>query len=122
MQPKGRKHISATIFAAAGIALAAGGLVQPAVSHAEKIWDIGSYDRCVRTADDRYLSGQTDSATHSDEIKFCCNRSGGEWSQTQGCTAPAPVNAQGTPEPPAPGSLGVPGTVHTRPGNVSTLP
>ena len=39
--PKRRKHMPATLFGTAAIALAVGGLAQPAVSQAEAVWDIG---------------------------------------------------------------------------------
>lgn len=104
MQPKGRKHISATILAAAGIALAAGGLVAPAIASAERSWDIGAYDKCMN---------------NNGNVDECCIISGGDLENGK-CYAP--VNAQAEPGKPAPGSLGVPGTVHTRPGKVSTLP
>ena len=105
MQSKWRKHMSNTIFGAAGIAMAVGGLVQPAVSHAEKVWDIGSYDSCAQAADNRFMAGKTNLATYTDEIRFCCDKSGGEWSQTQGCTAP-PATFQ--TEPQTPGSVRLP--------------
>ncbi len=95
-----RKRIPATIFAAAVMALTAGGLAQPAVSHAEKVWDIGVYDQCIK-----------DNGTI--HAHFCCANSGGEWDYDNGkCTAPVAAQV----DPVKPGSLGVPGTIHTRPG------
>lgn len=106
--PRWHKQISAGIFGTAAIAMAVGGIATPAVSHAEKVWDIGSFDRCVKSAEDRYITGATDNATYADEIKFCCIRSGGEWTAAQGCTAPA-ATAQAWPTT-------LPGGVATRPG------
>jgi hypothetical protein len=80
--PKRRKHMSATLFGTAAIALAIGGLAQPAVSHAE--WDIGAYDECLKTAS---------SVT-------CCAFSGGEWDDRGPhgkCVAPA-ATAQTWPQ------------------------
>lgn len=105
MQSKWRKQMKTTIVGAAGIAMAAGGLVGPAVSHAEKVWDIGSYDSCVQAADNRFMSGKTNLATYADEVRFCCDKSGGEWTQSQGCTAP--VGTFQT-EPQTPGSVRAP--------------
>jgi hypothetical protein len=85
--PKQRKHLSATVLGAAAIVAAISGLAQPAVSHAEKYWDVGSYDNCVRVADNRMLSGQTTTSQYWQEVRFCCDRSGGEW-QSGRCTAP----------------------------------
>jgi hypothetical protein len=87
------KQISAGVIGAAAIALAVGGLLQPTISHAEKIWDIGDFDSCTKAAEKRFGSGQTNSDQLLDEIKFCCIRSGGEWTQGQGCTAPAATYA-----------------------------
>jgi hypothetical protein len=70
--PKRRKHMSATLFGTAAIALAIGGLVQPAVSQAE--WNIEEYDACLKNA----------------SALFCCVASGGEWNINQyKCEAPA---------------------------------
>jgi hypothetical protein len=104
--PKRRKHLWAILFGMAAIALAIGGLAQPAVSHAEAVWDIGAYDSCARAADNRLLQ-TLDYGRHADEIRFCCDRSGGQWSQAQGCTAP-PITA---PPPQSPGEvIQAPGT------------
>jgi hypothetical protein len=117
--PKWRKHMSVTVFGAAAIALATGGLVEPAVSHA--VWDIGAFDSCTKAAEKRFITGQTNSSQLSDEIRFCCDRSGGEWSQTQGCTAPAA--AQTDPATSTLPPVVVPGgTIVTRPGQATTQP
>jgi hypothetical protein len=105
--PRRRRHMSATLFGTAAIALAVGGLAQAAVSHAE--WDIAAYDECLKTA----------------STVTCCAFSGGDWDDKGPhgkCVAPAataqtwPQNwwevgpaaqqgtatpAQTTPQPPA---------------------
>ncbi len=111
LRARWRKHTSVTLFAAAAIAMAAGGLAHPAVSHAEKVWDVGKFDNCVKAAEKRFGSGQTDTQTYTDEVRFCCETSGGEWSQTQGCTAP-PATFQTQPQ--TPGSVVAP-----RPGKAA---
>jgi hypothetical protein len=100
-----RNPISIVAFGATAVAIAIAGLAQPPASHAEKVWDIGAFDSCVAAANDRYISGKTDNDTWGDEIRFCCERSGGEWSQTQGCTAP-PATFQTQPQ--TPGSVRAP--------------
>jgi hypothetical protein len=96
---KTTKRISVATFATAAIAMIAGALVQPATAHAEKVWDIGAYDSCVAAANDRFVSAKTDDATWGEELRFCCDRSGGEWTQSQGCTAP-PATFQTQPQTP----------------------
>ena len=115
LMPKWRKHMSITVFGAAAVALAAGGLIEPAVSHA--VWDIGAFDSCTSAADARYVAGKTNNAQWQDEVRFCCDRSGGEWSQTQGCTAPAA--AQTDPTPTLPPVVVPGGTIQTRPGQAT---
>jgi hypothetical protein len=94
--------MSVTVLAAAGIALAAGGLLQPAVSHAA--FNKQSYDKCAEAADKRFVQGVTNAATHTDEYKFCCIRSGGVWEGgNRGCVEQA---ATGPPaQPQTPGSV-----------------
>ncbi|OBK71995.1 hypothetical protein A5651_17625 [Mycobacterium sp. 1274761.0] len=110
--PKRHKQISAGVFGAAAIALAVGGVLQPTMSHAEKVWDIGDFDSCTKSAENRFISGQTNSDQFSDEVKFCCIRSGGEWTQAQGCTAPAATFA---PKP-----TPLPSQVATGPGQATS--
>lgn len=98
------KPMSIVAFGATGRnrdrrACTAGGLA------CRKVWDIGAFDSCVAAANDRFISGKTDNDTWGDEIRFCCERSGGEWSQTQGCTAP-PATFQTQPQ--TPGSVRAP--------------
>ena len=76
------------MLVAATMAAAAGSLVAPVAAHAERIWDVGDFDNCSAAAENRYGSGQTDSATFADEIEFCCIRSGGDWDDNRGCGAP----------------------------------
>jgi hypothetical protein len=80
--PKWRKHMPVTIFGAAAIAMAVGGLVEPAVAQA--VWDVGAYDSCAWAVELRFVAGKTNAATLADEYRFCCERSGGEWSQNKG--------------------------------------
>ena len=78
------KWRNVTVFRAAAVALAIGAIAAPAVSHAEKVWDIGQYDSCVAAANNRYQSGKTDVTTWGEEIRFRCDRSGGEWTESRG--------------------------------------
>ncbi len=105
------KRMSVAAFGAAVFAMTAGGLLQPAVSSAEKVWDIGAYDSCVAAANNRFQSGKTDNTTWGEELRFCCDRSGGEWTESQGCTAP-PATFQTQPQ--TPGSVVAP-----RPGKAA---
>ena len=100
--PMRRTRRSAARVGMVALAAAIGALAPPAVSHAEKIWDIGVYDRSVYAADMRYADGQTDSAGFTDEMAFCCIMSGGELSGsglTAKCEAP-PATAQSAPQAP----------------------
>ena len=95
--PKRRRHISATIFGAAMLALAVSGLVQPAVSQADRSWDIGVYDDCIQ-------SGMT--------IQTCCVLSDGDYDpEARTCYAP-PATAQTWPTP-------LPNRVSARPGKAA---
>lgn len=105
------KNTGAAVFGAAAIALAIGGFAQPTVALAEKVWDIGEFDSCSKKAEDRFITGKTNSAQFADEIKFCCQMSGGEWTSAQGCTAP-PATFQTQPQ--TPGSVQAP-----RPGTAT---
>lgn len=99
-----RLRTSATVLGGAAIALAIGGLAQPAVAHA--LWDIGKYDSCLRVADELLIRNKISVEEHTAEVKKCCAESGGEWSATQWCTAPATA-----PAPPSPGEvIEAPGT------------
>ncbi|MEO3759674.1 hypothetical protein ABGB19_15470 [Mycobacterium sp. B14F4] len=81
-------------MAAAAIAIAA-----PAVAVAEAVWDIGEYDSCTRTLGGRPGSENEPIAQEIENQKWCCYKSGGEWSEKQGCVAP-PAEGAGTAMPP----------------------
>ena len=98
MQTKGRKHMSATIFAAAAFAMAVGAIAGPAVSQARE-WDIGAYDNCMKNS--------------TRPMVECCIISGGDFDSKGECGAP-PAKVQTAPQTPTPGP--VPGTLGTRPG------
>lgn len=86
-----RRRASGIVFVATVVALGVGMLTQPAASNAEAVWDVGAFDGCMKAARKSYGS-HGDLERYADEIVFCCQTSGGEWSITQGCTAP-PVTA-----------------------------
>jgi hypothetical protein len=99
-----RKHTSATLFAAAGIALAGGGLVQPAIASAERSWDLEIYDNCID-------GGYT--------IQTCCVLSGGDYDpDAVTCYAPPAEKVQTEPEKP---TINLPGTI-TLPGKAARIP
>jgi hypothetical protein len=94
--------------------------VAPAVSHA--VWDIGQYDKCANAAMDRHISGKTDYATLRDEVRFCCERSGGEWSLSGNkCEAPAAAQTDPTTRTLPPVVVDG-GTISTRPSQATTRP
>ncbi|GAT09947.1 uncharacterized protein RMCN_3080 [Mycolicibacterium novocastrense] len=109
------RHASATIFGAALIAMSFGAIAAPAVSQAA--FNKGEYDRCATAADKRFMQSAgtaADVATHVDDYKFCCIRSGGVWvGGNSGCVEQA-GSAQTAPTP-------LPGQVATGPGD-ATLP
>ncbi len=80
--PNRRTHMSATMFGTAAIALAIGGLAQPAISHAA--WDIEKYDKCLQEG-------------KSSDIG-CCIDSGGELTDWPELKCVAPLTAQAPPE------------------------
>lgn len=98
------KRTSAAAFGALVMATITGGLAQPAIVHAERVWDIAVYDQCLK---DNY----GEQSAH-----FRCGKSGGQWDyDNKKCTAPpariaadvmphAPVGVldQGTPQNPGP--------------------
>ncbi|MDX1886976.1 hypothetical protein [Mycolicibacterium sp. 120270] len=112
-----RKQIAAGAIGAATAALAIGGLLQPAVSYAEKVFDQASYDKCAIAAEKRWVLKQTTDALFADELKFCCQRSGGVWtvSSTGGGSCRAETATAETSQVP------LPSQVATGPGQ-STLP
>ncbi|UUO00580.1 hypothetical protein M4D79_16985 [Mycolicibacterium novocastrense] len=93
---QGRKHSSVIVFAATVLALGIGALGQPTQSHAEAIWDVGAWDKCVKAANKTYEQTGDDKRL-IDEYKFCCQTTGGEFHPTQGCTAP-PLTGPPPPE------------------------
>ncbi len=110
-----RSHAAMLIVGAATLALAAGGLTAPAPAQAEKIWDLGAYDACAKAALDRYEQKKTDAATFADEVRFCCDMSGGQYnSAAMKCEAP-PATFQTAPQRPR-------DVVAPRPGTATPLP
>ena len=65
---------SAVVFAVGAILLSG----DPATaSAAPREWDIGAYDDCVQAADELFLEGKINAATHLDLYNGCCVNSGG---------------------------------------------
>lgn len=73
-----------TVFRAAAVALATGAIAAPAVSHAEKVWDIGQYDSCVAAANNRYQSGKTDVTTWGKRSGFAATGPAGSGLRARG--------------------------------------
>ncbi|MCV7302158.1 hypothetical protein H7J93_21245 [Mycobacterium barrassiae] len=74
---------------AGAAAIAIGALMTPAVAHAEKEWDIGVYDNCIKKVDQRFLDDEITYEQKLDETMHCCILSGGELEGSFGtCTAP----------------------------------
>jgi hypothetical protein len=86
-----RARVSQCVAATALIA----GLAIGTAATATAEWDIGKYDSCLA----RWSKQDPDDWYHNQT--YCCAISGGEWSQTQGCVAPA-LEAQNVPQLPAP--------------------
>lgn len=85
------------ILAAAAVALAGNAVGAAAVANAEREWDIGAYDNCM----DDYAESPS-----AEEVKACCDVSGGVWNDDTGsCGAPPHPDYQ-RPVPPlvAPGA------------------
>jgi len=93
------KKYSLWVFGPAAIAMAIGVLVPPGVSQAKDEWDIGAYDRCIKGAQDRLLADKISPSQYYDELRFCCDMSGGHWTGSNSnhysgkCEAP-PATAQ----------------------------
>lgn len=109
-----RRMRTSVIVAGVTTAAAVAGLLGPAVSHAEKVWDLGSYDSCAQAASDRHSQGKTTDSEFIEEMQFCCIRSDGEWNtQAVKCQAP-PATFQTAPQSPrsvvapAPGKAALP--------------
>lgn len=113
-----RKQIAAGAIGAATAALAIGGLLQPAVSYAEKVFDQASYDTCAVAAEKRWVNKETSDSLFTDELKFCCARSGGVWTVSAGGGGSCQPDTSTTFAPkPTP----LPSQVATTPGS-ATLP
>jgi len=90
-----------TAVAASGLAIA--GAVP---ASAERSWDIGEYDSCMRN-----MPPIESTDDYVEQNKWCCYKSDGDWDNNRGCVAPpaeadnVPGNpvAPGQPRPPAPG-------------------
>ncbi|MGE2722091.1 hypothetical protein [Mycolicibacterium celeriflavum] len=96
------KKYSLWVLGPAAIAVAIGALVPTAVSQAKDEWDIGAYDTCTKAIQDRVKSKQIDDKQASEELRFCCDMSGGVWSSDANgahCAAP-PATAQTAPKSP----------------------
>ncbi|KUH74154.1 hypothetical protein AU184_25585 [Mycolicibacterium novocastrense] len=99
-----KKH-SLWVFGPAAIAVAIGVLVPPGVSQAKDEWDIGAYDTCIKAAQDRLNADKISPSQYYDELRFCCDMSGGQWAGGNGnhsagkCEAP-PATAQTAPKSP----------------------
>ncbi|MGV0719229.1 hypothetical protein ABQF17_00875 [Mycolicibacterium elephantis] len=88
------------VFGPAATAVAIGVVMEPAVAHSERIWDVGEFDSCVTILDSRYELGDIDYWEWSGGIETCCYESGGDWnSAAQKCEAP-PATAQTAPQSP----------------------
>ncbi|VEG38599.1 Uncharacterised protein [Mycolicibacterium flavescens] len=94
------KKYSLWVFGPTVIAVAIGVLVPPAVSQAEKVWDVAEYDSCTAIYDARYELGDISYDAWVTETAGCCEESGGEWNEgAQKCEAP-PATAQTAPKSP----------------------
>ncbi|MCV7282544.1 hypothetical protein H7J88_23190 [Mycolicibacterium flavescens] len=93
-----KKKYPLWVFGPAALATAIGVLVPPGVSQA--LWDIGEWDTCATAASGRNAAGKTTTAQFLEELRFCCDRSGGEWDTSERkCEAP-PATAQTAPQSP----------------------
>lgn len=84
----------AALFAAAA---AFGGItfVAPQIASAEPPeWDIGSYDACTDYAGSQFVNGQITQQELQQQIRNCCDYSGGIVSESQECVAPVAEQAQ----------------------------
>lgn len=77
--------------AAAAAILAAsmlGALGSAATASAEKSWDIGQYDSCMRNADIRSIENDWGVSQLASEQRKCCLASGGVFQPDTKCVAP----------------------------------
>nr|WP_131721745.1 hypothetical protein [Mycolicibacterium komanii]CRL76745.1 hypothetical protein CPGR_04591 [Mycolicibacterium komanii] len=79
----------------------------PAVAVAEPVWDIGEYDSCTKTLHGVDGSENEPIGQELENQKWCCYKSGGVWTQAQGCVAP-PAEGAGSPSAPGGPRLGLP--------------
>jgi hypothetical protein len=96
-----------------GSAAVAATVVFPGVAVAEAVWDIGEYDSCTRTLSGRPGSENEPIAQEIENQKWCCYKSGGVWTEKQGCVAP-PAEGAGSALPPGGPKVDLP-TVSVRP-------
>lgn len=89
--------VGSAVVAAGVVAVAA-----PAVAAAEAVWDIGEYDSCTRMLGGRPGSENEPIAQEIENQKWCCYKSGGEWSEKQGCVAPPAEGSGATLTPGGP--------------------
>ena len=57
-------------------------------------WDIGSYDNCTAQATAWFVNGVTNHQELQQQLRNCCEFSGGVFSETQECVAPTGEEAQ----------------------------
>jgi hypothetical protein len=96
-----------------GFAVVAAAVAFPAVAGAEAVWDIGEYDSCTRTLGGRPGSESDPIAQEIENQKWCCYKSGGVWTDKQGCVAP-PAEGAGSAVPPGGPKVDLP-TLSVRP-------
>ncbi|WP_142386803.1 hypothetical protein [Mycobacterium hubeiense] len=88
------------ILVGAVMALAIGALAQPAVSGAEREWDVGQFDDCIEIPTRQYELGDISYDQWQQDSQACCIVSGGDWNAAAGkCEAP-PATAQTAPQSP----------------------
>jgi hypothetical protein len=94
-----RRLLPAALLAATA-ALGGSASVDPATACAapNDEWDVGAYDQCVASYPDPPAENIT---RYLDHLEYCCKKSGGVYSLTQGCVAP-PAAAQGPGVAPPP--------------------
>ena len=98
------RHLAAAGLFAAAATVSGSAIGETATACAEpREWDVADYDSCIHAARVRYeQSKQTaaDGQRYLDDLRFCCDRSGGVWGQTslgEGCVAPPANNSAHQP-------------------------
>lgn len=109
----GRVRARRFLVGSAVVAGAAVAVAFPAVAVAEPVWDIGEYDSCTRTLGGIDGSESEPIAQEIENQKWCCYKSGGVWSEKQGCVAP-PAEGAGSPLTPGGSKVDLP-TVRVQP-------